>query len=300
VAALLIAPLFFGGERSSAGECRKNRNVPVNDKSPMTIKARKTFRMLPNTKKHHWVCRTILLTTAWVLSPLAIAQEFHQPLSQHTPPGQAAAWLNYLRQYDAAWLQPMQVEVQGGGSLEVYSGSNHPVGRGPSPTIVAANAGHLYRFRVSEMTNFPEAEIYPSVELLDRLHPPEGRADDFPIPIIFTADDIQTALNGQLVTRIIYLEQPQIAQSLDPLRREIPQSLPGSENALQEADRLGRPMAVIRIGGRLPSGGSPPSFFGTGGAVQMRQPPSGAAAHSPASVQMNSPAMIRQASTQRR
>ena len=234
--------------------------------------------------------------TAWGLSPLAIAQEFHQPLSQHTPPGQAAAWLNYLRQYDATWLQPMQVEVQGGGSLEVYSGSSQPVGMEATPAIVAANAGHLYRFRVSKMTNFPEAEIYPSVELLDRLHPPEGREDEFAIPIIFTADDIQTALNGQLVTRVIYLEQPQIAQSLDPLRREIPQSLPGSENALQEADRLGRPMAIVRIGGRRPSAGSPPSFFGTGGTVQTRRVAPAKAAGSPASVQMNSPALIRRVS----
>ncbi len=242
----------------------------------------------------------VLLTAVFAFGSTVLAQGFHQPLSQHTPPGQAAAWLNYIRQYDANWLQPIQLEVQGGGSLEVYSGSNQSMGMGQAPAIVAVNAGHLYRFRITNLPNFPGADIYPSVELLDRLHPPAGREDEFPIPIVITADDIQTAMNGQLVTRVIYLEQPQFAQTLDPLRREIPQAIPGSENALQEADRLGRPMAVIRIGGRRPSPGSPMEFFGTGGAVQLRELPGVQRPeenqNGPASVQMNSPATIRRVS----
>ena len=242
------------------------------------------------------ICQAVILLAAFVPCSLTNAQTYHQPLSQHTPPGQAAAWLNYIRQYDPSWLQPVQVQVQGGGTLEVYSGSNQSLQMGSAPSMVAASVGHLYRFRISDMPGFPGADIYPSVELLDRLHPPAGREDEYPIPIVITSDDIQTALNGHLVTRVIYLEQPQFAQTLDPLHREIPQAIPESENALQEADRLGRPMAVIRIGGRQPSGGSPQMFFGTGGAIQLRQTPTESTADGPASVQMNSPTMIRQVS----
>ncbi|MDG2129361.1 MAG: hypothetical protein P8K08_15285 [Fuerstiella sp.] len=197
--------------------------------------------------------------------------DYHQPLSQNSPPGQAAAWMNYLRQYDPTWLQPLSVEVAGGGNVRIFSGAGNPVGPATTPALVAVNVGHVYRLHVGKMPGFPGVEIYPSVELLDRLHPPQGRENEYPIPITISAEDVRTALSGQLVTRVIYLEQPQIAQELDPLHREIPQSVLPSDNSLQEADRLGRPMAIIRIGGRRPSAGASLSFFGTGGGVELRQ-----------------------------
>ncbi len=214
------------------------------------------------------------------------SRDYYQPLSQHSPPGQAAAWMNYLRQYDPAWLQPLSVEVAGGGQLEVFSGSTRSVGAATTPALVAVTVGHVYRLRIGAMPAFPGTEIYPSIELLDRLHPPQGRENEFPIPIIISAEDIRTALSGQLVTRVIYLEQPQIAQEQDPLRREIPQSVLPSDNSLQEADRLGRPMAIIRIGGRRPTAGSSLSFFGTGGGVELRQPVTERNVAGPAVVQM--------------
>ena len=197
--------------------------------------------------------------------------DYHQPLSQNSPPGKAAAWMNYLRQYDPTWLQPLSIEVAGGASVQVFAGAHHPVDAVTTPVLAAVNVGHVYRLRISNMPGFPGTEVYPSVELLDRLHPPQGRENEFPIPIIISPEDVRTALSGQLVTRVIYLEQPQIAQELDPLHREIPQSVLPSDNSLKEADRLGRPMAIIRIGGRRPSAGSSLSFFGTGGRVELRR-----------------------------
>lgn len=228
--------------------------------------------VLKNSTQHLMV----FLFAGFVCSTAAIGQVrqsdrmYHQPLSQHSPPGQAAGWMNAIRNYNPTWLQPLQVDVPGGGQVDVYSGSNQPVGSGYSPMIAAVNVGHVYRFRVSGMPNYPGLNIYPSVELLDHLHPPAGRENEFPIPIVLTHKDIRMAEAGQLVTRVIYLEQPQIAQQLDPLHREIPQSVKPNENALWEADRLGRPMAIIRVGGRQPSINSPQSFFGSGGAVEIR------------------------------
>jgi hypothetical protein len=63
---------------------------------------------------------------------------------------------------------------------------------------------------------------------------------------------MEYALAGRFVTRVIYLEDPQ---------RPIPASDAGSQfsfdvapgdNPLQVADGLGRPVAILRIGGRLP------------------------------------------------
>lgn len=228
----------------------------------------------------------MLLSQSANAQPMSVDRgaENHHPLSEKVPPGMAAAWLNHLRQYDAAWLQPLSIESPGGGTVELFSGSDVPVGAAMSPALVAVNAGHVYRLRISNIPEFPGVQLYPTVELLDRLHPPAGTEDQYPIPVLLTADDIRMASRGELVTRVIYLEQPQLAQVLDPLRREIPQRVLPTKNALKEADRMGRPMAIIRIGGRQPTAGSPMSFYGTGGAAQFRAIPEHAKPNSDAAV----------------
>jgi hypothetical protein len=219
-----------------------------------------------------------LLTALLAVSANAQDSGYYQPLNQRTPLGQTAGWLTHINGDQSMWLQPVQIEVPGGGEVSVYSGAGEPRAVAASPAMVAVNAGHTYRLRLANMVGFPDAELYPSIEILDRLHPPAGNENRYPIPVPFSRGDIQQALAGRLVTRVIYLEQPQLAQQLDPLKREIPQSVLPSENALQEADRLGRPMIIVRIGGRRPSQFHTSSmFFGTGGAVQVRaneeQPP---------------------------
>lgn len=196
-----------------------------------------------------------------------------QPLNQHLPPGQAAAWLNTIRGYDPSWMQPIRIELPTGGSVSIYSASTEPNGMMDSPAQFGVNAGHLYRLRLSNMPEFPGEEVFPSVEVLDRLHPPMGLENNYPIPVVFAREDIRLAIAGKLVTRVIYLEQPQLSVALDPLRREVPLSVEPADNALHEADRLGRPMLIVRIGGRTPSEYDQSlSFYGTGGAVDLRPP----------------------------
>src|SRR5262249_4233587 len=111
-------------------------------------------------------------------------------------------------------------------------------------------------------------ELYPSVEVLDRLHPPPGKLHDFPVLLELTRDDIDLALDGGLVTKVIYLEQPSLAKPAEQTRPIDVQVVPPSTNLLTEADNVGRPMLLIRIGGRLPDANNPdPTFFGTGAPV---------------------------------
>ena len=192
-----------------------------------------------------------------------------QPLNQRSPLGQTAAWMQHIRQEHQGWMQPVKIEVPGGGDVSVYNGSHEPAAVVSEPALFAVNPGHTYRLRLANMPNFPEAELYPSIEVLDRLHPPAGQVHQFPIPLPFSKEEIQQALSGRLVTRVVYLEQPQIAQQIDPLRRDVPQSVHPAENVLHEADRLGRPMLIVRIGSRRPTlSHTPLLFFGTGGAVE--------------------------------
>ena len=211
----------------------------------------------------------LLLFTASVVQ--AQSPSIWQPLNQRSPLGQTAAWMQQIRQQHAGWLQPVRVEVPGGAEISIYNGSEEPAAVSNDAALFAVDPGHTYRLRIANMGQFPDAELYPSIEVLDRLHPPVGQEDQFPIPLPFSRDEIRQAIAGRLVTRVIYLEQPQIAQQTDPLRREIPQAVLPTENVLQEADRLGRPMLIVRLGSRRPTlSHTPTLFYGTGGAVQLR------------------------------
>lgn len=226
--------------------------------------------------------RSVALFGAAVLASLGTAAtvpaqqlqhgDYH-PLSERMAPGVAAGMLAQVAATDPGYLQPVRVELPSTGTVAVYSNTPEPLGSLSSPAQVAVNVGHYYRLRVADMPEFPGVEIYPSIELLDRLHPPAGREAEYPIPVILTAADLKLAMAGQMVTRIVYLEQPQRAADFDPLRRDFPQSPDPATNALQEADRLGRPLLIVRIGGRVPDGPDQPlSFFGSGGAVDFRLP----------------------------
>ncbi len=209
-----------------------------------------------------------VLTVAAGLSSTALGQQddSFQPLNEKMMPGFAADALARVRQYDPSWLQPVRVELPTAGTVSVYSATPIPNGIFVTPAQFSVNAGHIYRLRIADMPEFPNVEVYPSIEILDRMHPPIGRAADYPIPVVLTEADIREAIDGRMVTRVVYLEQPQLATMLDPLRREIPQSVDPADNALQEADRLGRPMIIVRIGGRTPSGDYMPyMYYGSGG-----------------------------------
>jgi len=198
-------------------------------------------------------------------------RSFHHPLNQRTPLGHSAGWLTHIRGYPSTWLQPVKIEVPGGAEASVYAGSEQPAAVINTPAMVAVTPGHTYRIKLANMPEFPNVELYPSIEILDRLHPPAGEENRYPIPLPFTRQDIRMALAGRLVTRVIYLEDPQTAQQLDPLRREIPQAVTPTENVLQEADHLGRPMIIVRIGNRRPSPYQAGTlFYGTGGALDIR------------------------------
>ena len=219
-----------------------------------------------------------LLFAAFAVSRTATAQNpadapYYQPLNDRLPPGYNAEILERVRRDDAHWLQPVRVEVPTTAQVSAYSAAPEPLLTGDAPAQFSVSTGHLYRLRLAEMPEFPGLELFPSIEILDRLHPPEGLKESYPIPIVFDEADLRAAAEGLLVTRVIYLERPQIAASGDPLRSERAQTVAPGGNAIDLAARHGRPMVIVRIGGRVPSGpDSPPLFFGTGGPLVAGEP----------------------------
>lgn len=122
--------------------------------------------------------------------------------------------------------------------------------------------GPVYRFRVTGIPRFEGLEVYPTLEVIDRIYPPVGLENKFPIEIELTQEELEMALEGKFVTRVIYLENPDAAIPVaeDPKNQGYFE-VASHENPLEVADRLGRPVAILRMGGRLPDAGGPDMKF---------------------------------------
>ncbi len=127
------------------------------------------------------------------------------------------------------------------------------VDNAPQPVRAAVLVGYVYRYRAVGIPNAPEAELFPTIEVIDRTYPPAEREHRFPIPIELDESDIESALRGDLVTRVIYLED---STNADPVSHAGgPQrvlDVETTDDTLQTADVYGRPLAILRIGSRIP------------------------------------------------
>ncbi|MCC9655807.1 hypothetical protein LOC70_08355 [Rhodopirellula sp. JC737] len=143
----------------------------------------------------------------------------------------------------------------------------------PQPGLMAGLlVGQVYRFQISGIRGAEGAELFPTLEMVDRTYPPPGLATQYPIIVTIDEEDLQAALDGQLVTRVIYLEDPQTAVPLaqEPTTKsdvggETPIDVSQFQDPLQVADRLGRVVAILRIGSLAPPRSpelAPQFFFG--------------------------------------
>lgn len=150
------------------------------------------------------------------------------------------------------YYQPVAIYGPDGSHLALAaSGGFAPPVEGPLKAGLLV--GGVYRFQVSRIPYQPGVELFPTIEIIDRLHPPAGQEAEFPIPVHLDADDLTQAMEGRLVTRVIYLEDPQTALPVaDPPESQRNFDVRADLDPLQEADRLGRPVAVLRIGSLAP------------------------------------------------
>ncbi|MEX2173530.1 MAG: hypothetical protein WD872_04155 [Pirellulaceae bacterium] len=122
--------------------------------------------------------------------------------------------------------------------------------------------GQVYRLKVSNIEFHEGAEVFPTIEVIDRLYPPPGQAARFPIPVVLTQEELVMALRGSYVLRVIYVEEPKTALPIrdQPGDQRYFEVGPGVD-AMETADRLGRPVAILRMGSRVPTADAVDSRF---------------------------------------
>jgi hypothetical protein len=113
--------------------------------------------------------------------------------------------------------------------------------------------GPVYRLQVANIPRHEGQEVFPTIEVIDRLYPPPGQATRFPIPVVLTQEELEYALDGRYVLRVIYLEDQRTALpvSVPKGQQQYYEIAPGRD-AMEAADRLGRPVAILRMGSRVP------------------------------------------------
>lgn len=212
------------------------------------------------TRRHLSYQLAILLSTL-LLATVSLAQDRYFPLNAAQPTGTAGRWSLLSHPQKANYVQPVQVRLPSAGHVTYYQGSPQNAVLTQAPSQAGMMVGHVYRIRISGMPEYPGAEIYPTIEVLDRLHPPEAHVQNFPIPIEITEEEIEIVLQDRMVTKVVYLEQPDLAAPVEEGARIRVEDLSINENLLQAADERGRPMAIVRIGGRIPDPTAPVDAF---------------------------------------
>lgn len=183
---------------------------------------------------------------------LAQQANVHRWTTGNMPPG-AVGQLQLQRGGPLpGYFQPVEI-IAPAGTEVALANANQFAAAEPAPLKAGLLIGSVYRLRVTNIPLHLGQELFPTVELINRLYPPVGQELRFTIPIELSSDDLELALQGRFITRVIYLEDP---------RRALPvaaaanapnwfDAAPGRD-PLAVADALGRPVAILRMGGRLP------------------------------------------------
>jgi hypothetical protein len=215
----------------------------------------------------------VAIVVAWVLAASAAAQTppVHYNHAGILAPG--AIGSGRLQQGGPlpGYFQPVEIKAPEGSrvSLAVENRFTPPA---PTPLEVGLLIAPVYRLRVTQIPLHLGEEVFPTLEIIDRLYPPPGLARRFPIPVELTQEELDLALSGSFVTRVIYLEEPIGALPIveDPVHQMYVEAAPGVD-PLAMADKMGRAVAILRIGSRMPDDrvgadakfmyGSPPICF---------------------------------------
>ncbi|MBM4023032.1 MAG: hypothetical protein FJ284_12495 [Planctomycetes bacterium] len=149
-------------------------------------------------------------------------------------------------------VQPVSISGPPGSLLAIETAEGWlPLQSGP--LRIGLVVGQPYRLRIGGIEGREGEELFPSLRIVAKLATPVGMDWRFPVEVAIDRDDIDAALGGSFVRRVVYLacehEEPELVSGgWFDVR-------PG-DNAFDVARTLGDPVAEVVIGDRLPAAGS--------------------------------------------
>jgi len=226
------------------------------------------------------ILRTLLVGLTCSTAVLAQDRPVHWLHAGATPPG-AIGRLRQMRGGPlTGFCQPVAIRAPQGARIApaagsaIYQGQSSSQGK-TTKLLVGLAIGPVYRFKITEIPEHPGLELFPTLEVVDRLYPPPGQQLHFPIPVELTLEELLLAAEGRFITRVIYLEDPDLAPAIAREGEQQPWiEARAGEDPLVTADHLGRPMAILRLGGRVPDNTQhdPTFLYGAPPAIIYDQP----------------------------
>lgn len=212
------------------------------------------LRMLSIPKTYHrwWMFFAAFILGLLIQNVIFAQSNRHQLTNGNLPPGKASELALRSNPELFGHIQPVKIVTPQNALVSFWDGGGYATANFQGPTF-GMTMGPVYRLKITNIPGHSGLEIFPSVELLSRLHPPAGKELEFPIPVEITQDDLDQAIAGKMVTKVVYLEDPETALPFQQIgERQRNTDISGYEDTLHTADRLGRPMAIVRLGSRQP------------------------------------------------
>ncbi len=151
----------------------------------------------------------------------------------------------------AGVAQPVLLRVPDGATVAVAEGAGFGA-INQDAALVSLTVGETYRLKVSNIP-FEYGDVYPTVELIDRMHAPPGKETRYPIPVELTTEELKMALSGKFVVRVIYVEDPRRALGVQEPPEQRYFEVMAHEDPFKVAVNLGRPVAILRMGSVAPN-----------------------------------------------
>jgi uncharacterized repeat protein (TIGR01451 family) len=182
---------------------------------------------------------------AFVLSLLMIAP-WPSELAAQTP-------LVPARPPSTAPLLFVQFAEPAGMSVTFYQGRARPR-KLLTPCTVGLRPGYVYRVKLTDIPDYPTGVLFPTLDVRGSLcMPPQVSAAKHPAPFVLSARDLQDVTGNNVLTKIIYLEDPETAVPVQsrPGEPVAETEVPLGRDLLQESRQYGRPLFGWRLGNLL-------------------------------------------------
>ncbi len=195
------------------------------------------------------ICCLIFAMLGPLSSAVGQSAQGFSPADQ--PPGAVGRLQAYRIPNGLGYYQPIEVRLRDGVQVAVLDQNEFSE---PTDHLVAGMLiGSTYRLKLTNVPGYPGSELYPSIEVVHRLYPPNGMAEQFPVVVELNTDDFQAALEGSYVVKVVYLEDPQASTIQKHDGKAQPYfDVAANANVLNSAQMMGRPMVIVRMGSRVP------------------------------------------------
>jgi len=159
-----------------------------------------------------------------------------------------------------------QVAFSGPAGMQVIHDSTGQGLFASEPLIVPAREnfpqGAIYRLKLTNVPSRPGEEYYPTLEVGPTTARTEAYLAHNAVPVQFTGQDFDQVQGGNFVTKVIYLPDPEYQQlALAAIETLVSTRLDPGVDPIQEADRRGSILAIVRLGNKILEG---PGMLGPG------------------------------------